>query len=157
MSIVCNYHRWAVCPYVALRGMVVSCTIKPEVLPCVHQLCSRVSFTLVLHSGSSPSPSELANYAKDIQSYFYLTFMLYGHKQAREQCSPTCVGLSQACPNKYVKEETFENMTPRPPSFFDNKQKCGEKQRPGNVNVVWWMWDDVGGTGIASKPKLVSL
>ena len=68
MSIVCNYHRWAVCPYMALCGMVVSCTIKPEVLPCVHQLCSRVSFTLVLHSGSSPSPSELANYAKDIQS-----------------------------------------------------------------------------------------
>ena len=61
----------------------------------------------------------------------------YGHKQAsihtHVQCSLTSVGLAQSHPNKH-EEETFENITPKPPSLF--KQKGGEKITY-DCDIVW--------------------
>ena len=75
-------------------------------LPCVHYSL-RVSFTLTLRSGSSPSPTIDPRFSLcEILKHTHLKFTVWpqASKQAsthaRAQCSHASVGLAQARPNK---------------------------------------------------------
>ena len=96
---------------------------------------------------------------KGIQSSWNIykcSFKAYGysHKQANKHthvCNAVLLvwGLLRLTPIS-MNKETFENIIPKPPSLLTISRSVAKKL-PVIVNIVWWMWDEVGGKGLTAN------
>ena len=115
------YKFCTVCEQPAIDGQSVAAVTNKSKVPCVLKLEPSPLRLPMLHSGSSPALSSLSTKCTrtfNFREIFKRAFKIYGiWPQANTyvtntlpQCSPTSVGLAQACPNNAQTSHLFMHV-----------------------------------------------